>query len=115
MRVLVDQNLPHRLVITLAGWTWVTRAEHASDRGWSSAADREIWAALSAEASLIITKDKDFGALSAALGFPPKVVLLRFGNCSVETLLRGMDGASARIEAFAADSVKGLLLVDPPP
>ena len=70
---------------------------------------------MSAESSLIVTKDKDFGALSAALGFPPKVVLLRFGNCSVDALLRGVGEAATSIEKFAVDPAKGLLVVDSKP
>jgi predicted nuclease of predicted toxin-antitoxin system len=112
MRLLLDHNLPPRLVSTLSLWTWVTRVEHVAERGWSDVDDRTLWQSALAESSLIVTKDKDFGALSAALGFPPKVVLLRFGNCSVEDLRQDLLKREHAVETFAKDPTKGLLVLD---
>jgi len=40
---------------------------------------------------VIVTKDADFSELVVMLGFPPRVVWIRRGNCStqkIETILR---------------------------
>lgn len=115
MRVPLDHNLPARLLPVLRSWAWVTQAEHVSDLGWADADDRFIWKATSDRPTVIFTKDKDFGVLSATLGFPPKVVLLRVGNCSTVDLEKHMVHRAGDIAAFAADGSKGLLLVESAP
>ena len=115
MRVLLDHNLPARLLSVLRSWTWVTRAEHVADLGWADADDRFIWKATSTAPTVIFTKDKDFGVLSATLGFPPKVVLLRVGNCSTADLEQYFIHRAGDIATFAADASKGLLLVESAP
>lgn len=112
MRIILDQNLPASLVRRCAAWRWVATAGHVSDLGWSEADDRTIWNALSAEPSIVLTKDKDFASLSATLGFPPKVVLVRLGNCTAREIEQTLDEREATIQAFATDASKGLLLLD---
>lgn len=112
MRVLIDQNLPPRLVAAVSRWSWVASAEHVSDRGWGSTDDFAIWKAAAAEGSLILTKDKDFAVLSASLGYPPKVALLRFGNCSVDDLLSEAERHQPSLRSFVADTGKGLIVLD---
>ena len=112
MRVLLDHNLPARLLPVLRSWAWVTQAEHVADLGWADADDRFIWKATSTQPTVIFTKDKDFGVLSATLGFPPKVVLLRVGNCSTAEMERTFVLRSGEIATFVADTAKGLLVVE---
>jgi predicted nuclease of predicted toxin-antitoxin system len=64
---------------------------------------------------VIFTKDKDFGVLSATLGFPPKVVLLRVGNCSAAELERHFIRRADEIARFVTDPTKGLLVVESTP
>lgn len=55
------------------------------------AEDAEIWEFARSKELTIVTKDADFEHLSTLLGHPPKVILVRLGNCStikVENLLR---------------------------
>ena len=112
MRVLLDHNLPARLLPVLRSWAWVTQAEHVADLGWADADDRFIWKATSTQPTVIFTKDKDFGVLSATLGFPPKVVLLRVGNCSTAEMERTFVLRAGEIATFVADTAKGLLVVE---
>jgi len=58
---------------------------------------------------MIVTKDADFSELSLLLGFPPKVLWIRRGNCStrdIEILLR--DNYEA-IAALSDDPNSGIL------
>jgi predicted nuclease of predicted toxin-antitoxin system len=115
MKALLDHNLPARLLAVLRSWAWVTQVDHVADLGWASADDRTIWQATSMEPTVIFTKDKDFGVLSATLGFPPKVVLLRIGNCSTTELERQLVHRSGEIASFVADATKGLLIFESSP
>ncbi len=115
MRALLDHNLPARLLATLRSWAWVTRADHVADLGWADADDRTIWQATAQQGIVIFTKDKDFGVLSATLGFPPKVVLLRVGNCATTDLERHLVRRSGPIAQFVADPTKGLLVIENTP
>jgi predicted nuclease of predicted toxin-antitoxin system len=112
MRVLLDHNLPARLLPVLRSWAWVTQAEHVADLGWADADDRFIWKAPSTQPTVIFTKDKDFGVLSATLGYPPKVVLLRVGNCSTVDLEKHFIHRASEVALFTVDASKGLLLVE---
>lgn len=58
---------------------------------------------------MIVTKDVDCYNLSAARGYPPKVVWIRLGNCptsEVADLLRERHG---ELLAFHRDDAAGLL------
>lgn len=58
---------------------------------------------------MIVTKDSDFSDLCILLGFPPKVIWIRRGNCSsrdIEAILRDHN---PDIEALSRDEVMGIL------
>jgi predicted nuclease of predicted toxin-antitoxin system len=61
------------------------------------------------EGFVIVTKDSDFSDLCILLGFPPKVIWMRRGNCSsrdIEAILRDH---KSDIEALGRDKVIGIL------
>jgi predicted nuclease of predicted toxin-antitoxin system len=61
------------------------------------------------EGFVIVTKDSDFSDLCILLGFPPKVIWIRRGNCSsadIEAILRDHN---PDIEALGPDEVIGIL------
>ncbi|MDJ1181694.1 DUF5615 family PIN-like protein [Roseofilum casamattae] len=89
MMLLFDQNLSPRLVNRLADI--YPDSMHVDLLGLASVPDREVWDYASLHNDLIVTKDADFSELSILLGFPPKVIWIRRGNCStgdLEQLLR---------------------------
>ena len=97
MKLLFDQNLPPRLTDSLADL--YPESSHVMDLELDQASDREIREFAFQNGYTIVTKDADFGDLNLILGFPPKVVWIRRGNCStkeVESLLReNFDSISA--------------------
>ena len=102
IRLLFDQNLSPRLV---------ARLTHVSTLGLDTALDSAIWEYARQHGFTIVTKDADFGELSILLGFPPKVVWIRRGNCStrdIETLLRDSRDA---IVALDNDPQTGVLVL----
>ena len=87
--LLFDQNLSPSLVGRLAGI--YPGSEHVHTLGLGSSLDREVWDYAREGGYVIVTKDADFSELGVLLGFPPKVVWIRRGNCStddIETMLR---------------------------
>ena len=89
MRLLFDQNLPPRLVRSLADL--YPDSMHVRDLGLKAADDETVWAYAVEHELAIISKDSDFRQRSFLFGPPPKVVWIRRGNCStteIEAILR---------------------------
>ena len=59
---------------------------HVSDLGLEQEPDARIWELASSQQFTIVSKDDDFRELAALHGPPPKVVLLKVGNCSLKTI-----------------------------
>lgn len=107
MRLLFDQNLSLRLAGRLADMC--DDARHVSLIGKGSASDEEIWLYARANAFIIVTKDADFGDFGMMYGFPPKIIWLRFGNCTTRHIEMTIRAHRDTIEAFSADPTIGLL------
>lgn len=89
MKLLFDQNLSHRLVRALADI--YPNCQHVRNVGLKEAPDTEVWDYARSNGYTIVSKDSDFYQRSLTLGFPPKVIWVRLGNCTttaVEQLLR---------------------------
>jgi predicted nuclease of predicted toxin-antitoxin system len=94
--LLFDQNLSPRLINLLADI--YPASAHVEGIGLPTAGDREVWDYARQHDCIVVTKDADFSELSLLLGFPPKVIWIRRGNCStrdIEGLLRENYGAIA--------------------
>ena len=107
MKLLFDENLSHKLVRLLADL--FPGSVHVRDVGLKAADDSEVWKYAQDNSFIICSKDSDLHQRSFLLGFPPKVVWVRLGNCStsdVEMLLRKHD---ATIELFADDDYASFL------
>lgn len=105
--LLFDQNLSPRLVERLADI--YPGSIHVSTVGLSKALDKAVWEHARQYDYMVVTKDADFSELGLLLGFPPKVIWIRRGNCStqdMETLLR--DSYEA-ISALSDDPDTGIL------
>jgi len=81
VKLLFDQNLSPRLRRLLADV--YEGCAHVRDLGMAESLDTEIWRYAAEHGFTVVTKDSDFLQRSLTLGFPPKVVWLRIGNCSV--------------------------------
>lgn len=107
MKLLFDQNLSPKLVKRLADL--YPESNHVYHLGIDLVPDKEMRAYAGREGYVIVTKDSDFSDLCILLGFPPKVIWIRRGNCSsgdIELILR--DHASD-VEALERDEVMGIL------
>jgi predicted nuclease of predicted toxin-antitoxin system len=89
MKLLFDHNLSPKLVYRLA--ELFPDSNHVYQLGLDQVEDREVWQYAKANGFTIVTKDGDYNDLLILLGFPPKVIWIRRGNCStkeIENILR---------------------------
>lgn len=86
--------LDNHLSPALAGWIeseFGGPCVQVRELGLARAADKDIFSAARAAASVFITKDRDFAELVTRLGPPPAIILLSCGNTSnvyLRTMLR---------------------------
>jgi len=107
VKLLFDQNLSPRLVNRLADI--YPDSIHVYLIGLDTAPDATIWEYARKNDFVIVTRDADFSDLNVILGFPPKVIWIRRGNCTtgeIESLLRLNYAA---IETLAEDEFVGIL------
>ena len=107
MKLLFDQNLSPTLVQRLADL--YPDSNHVYHVGIDRAVDTETREYARREDFVIVTKDSDFSDLCILMGFPPKVIWIRRGNCStaeIESILRDHN---PDIEALGQDQVMGIL------
>lgn len=107
MKLLFDQNVSPRLVDRLIDL--YPDSAHVDPLGLGNEDDRVVWHYAKQHSYLIVTKDSDFSELILLLGFPPKVIWIRRGNCStnaIEKILRDNDVA---ISQLATNSHTGIL------
>ncbi|HEU4870393.1 MAG TPA: DUF5615 family PIN-like protein [Pyrinomonadaceae bacterium] len=107
MKLLFDQNLPPSLITRLADI--FPDSKHVFALGLDRASDLEIREYAQQEALVIVTKDADFSDLCVLRGFPPKVIWIRRGNCSVDELAQLLRHHVTQIDALEIDPLNGVL------
>ena len=112
MKLLLDQNLSHRLLTALQGH--FPDSTHVRLAGMERASDTDIWQFARDRGFCIVTLDADFYDLSVLRGPPPKVVWLQTGNTSTasvgDLLIRRLDV----LREFAANIDEACLVLDAP-
>ena len=101
MKLLFDHNLPPRLAEGLA--VLFPESRHVYPLGLARASDREICDFAREHGFAVVTKDADFEDLALVLGYRPKVVWIRRGNCSAEDVENLLRQQSAAILAYGED------------
>ena len=109
MKLLLDQNLSHRLVPVLSAA--FPDSAHVRDLGLARARDRDVWDFARTNDFAILTKDSDFAHLSFLLGPPPKVIWVTVGNASTGRIGDVVSDQFHRIREFAADETAAILVL----
>lgn len=109
MKLLFDQNLSHRLVQTLADI--YPDCQHVRNVGLKEASDSLVWRFAQGNGYTIVSKDSDFYQRSLLLGFPPKVIWIRLGNCSTKVVEQLLRTHLPDIEMFEADATATFLVL----
>lgn len=111
MKLLLDHNLSPRLVALLGDV--FADSSHVSLHGLETADDAAVWAFAQANGYAIVTKDSDFPDLSVRLGFPPKIVWLRLGNCTTRDVEAALRLNHSTLEEFDQDTTVGVFSILP--
>lgn len=109
MKLLLDQNVSHRLVQTLADL--FPDSEHVRNVGLKDADDEAIWQHAKHDGFIIVSKDTDFHQRSVLLGHPPKVVWVALGNCATQDVERALRMHANDIERFVEASEESFLVL----
>lgn len=107
MKLLFDHNLPLLLVSGLADL--FPHSQHVFELGLDRASDWEIRDYARQGGFFIVTKDADFSDLCVLLGFPPKIIWIRRGNCSTTALEELLRQHRDDIQALETDAMNGVL------
>jgi len=96
MKLLLDQNLSHRLLSLLDDF--FPASVHVRALGLAEADDLTIWNYAKEHGLVIVTQDSDYADWNKLRGAPPKIIWLRCGNASVNDILLKLRNAVDRIE-----------------
>ena len=107
MKLLFDQNLSPKLTLNFD--EYFEDVKHVQDLGLDRAEDDEILQYARSNSFTIVTKDSDFGDLISIFGFPPKIIWIRRGNCSIKEIITLLKENLDRIRSFGKDKVNGIL------
>jgi predicted nuclease of predicted toxin-antitoxin system len=109
MKLLFDQNISHRLVLALVDL--YPGSQHVREVGMKAADDSVIWDYARRNGFMIVSKDSDFHQRSFLLGYPPKVIWVRLGNCSTIAIEKILRDYFENVEQFEADSAATFLVL----
>ena len=107
MKFLVDQNIAPRVVSMME--PFFSGSVHVRDLGLAAADDSIIWEYARTHGYAILSKDSDFHQRSLVFGHPPKVIWIRKGNCTTETIVEILDRYQSRIVSFLSDENSSFL------
>jgi predicted nuclease of predicted toxin-antitoxin system len=109
MRLLIDENLSPNLADRLSDC--FPESTHVRGVGLLGGNDPDVWALAKDRGYCILTKDTDFQSRSMFDGAPPKVILVRLGNCSTSSVEIAIRSSLEAITAFESDLDSAMLVV----
>ncbi|MCP4754417.1 MAG: hypothetical protein GY866_26340 [Proteobacteria bacterium] len=110
MKVLIDNNLSHRLVEKLSDL--FPGSTHVMMEDLDESDDQEIWNFAKQYGFTIVTKDSDYNDLSVIEGSPPKVIWLRIGNCKVPEIEKIIREHFEILDRFIDDKNSSIIEID---
>lgn len=109
VKLLLDQNLSRRLVPALQ--ERFPGSSQVMLLGLERASDSELWEYAREHGFVFVTKDDDFRDLQTLRGFPPKLIMLRLGNCTNQQVLDAVLGSADRVLALLQQDTVGAVEV----
>lgn len=108
--LFLDEHLSQKLVSRLKDiYPGITQSLYAEMLG---KLDNEVWEYAKSNNLHIVTKDsKDYKSISDKHGFPPKVIVLKVGNCKVLKIDMILRNNHKKIIEFLNNSTKPILEV----
>jgi predicted nuclease of predicted toxin-antitoxin system len=111
VKLLLDENLSHRLVRRIADL--FPDSMHIATEGLLHVSDAVVWNYAKTNGFAIVTADADFYELATTLGPPPKVIWLRgcdYPTAVAEQLIRSQ---AIRIAEFLEEPERAVLILRP--
>jgi len=109
MKLLFDQNLSPNLVNQLHDL--FPDSTHVHTVGLGTSIDDEIWTFATKNNYIIVSKDSDFSDLSVLLGFPPKFIWIRRGNCATIEIAKLLRKEFEQIKEFQSNKNAGIFIL----
>ena len=109
MKLLFDNNLSPALVRFFA--TDFSGSAHCAEIGLRDSSDIAVWNYARDHDLTLVTKDSDFNALVTLLGFPPRVIWIRRGNCSTNDIHHLLRQNISLLHTFEEQENDGLLIL----
>ena len=109
MKLLFDQNISHRILKLLIpdfDDSTTVKKEKLID-----VADKYIWEYAKKNNYIIVSKDSDFSDLSVLLGFPPKFIWIRRGNCATIEITKLLRKEFEQIKEFQSNKNAGIFIL----
>jgi predicted nuclease of predicted toxin-antitoxin system len=107
VKLLLDQNLSHRLIDSLQAS--FEEIEHVRNIELHRADDSEIWDYARKEGLTIVSRDSDFWERAILDGPPPKVIWTQTGNCTTGQIRDLLQSEQELIHWFVDESDEALL------
>ena len=107
MKLLFDNNLSHKLLEKTKDI--FPDSTHVMHEKLDESEDQEILEFAKQNDFTIITKDSDFNDLILFFGYPPKVILLKIGNCKVLEIEKVLRDNIISINEFINNPEVGIL------
>ncbi|MEJ2230912.1 MAG: DUF5615 family PIN-like protein, partial [Nitrospirales bacterium] len=107
VKLLFDENLSPRLIALLS--STFPKSCHVRDVGLARADDDTVWSYAKDQGLVIVSKDSDFHQRSFVLGFPPKVVWIRRGNCTTKEIANLRQAHQSDLLVFASNTEAAFL------
>ena len=107
MNLLIDENLSPQLVSLLQDI--FPESLHVEAVDLLSTEDDDIWEYARSRNLIVMTKDSDYRRLNLQHGHPPKVILIRIGNCRVREVESLVRDHYDEILAFVQDPARGII------
>ena len=101
MRLLLDQNISHRVIKKIRNY--YPDAESVKQNGLIDKDDSEIRAFARENDLVVVTFDEDFYNLNLIYGPPPKVIWFRTGNLTNDELADVLMHHKETIDSFMID------------
>jgi predicted nuclease of predicted toxin-antitoxin system len=101
VKLLIDQNLSHKLVQRLRDP--YPESAHVRALGLHESADVAIWQYARDHEFILVSKDIDMMELCVLRGAPPKLIWLRLENCSTDVVEEVLTRNRESVAALAAD------------
>lgn len=109
MILLFDENLSPKLAARLTDV--FPGALHVDRVGLGGEPDEVVWEYAKQNNCTIVSKDSDFHEKSLIKGYPPKVVWIRRGNCSIRQIEIILRSHVEDIQTLIDDDSKAFLML----